>query len=129
MWRNLVGSGSRTVQTAEEHSEHVERLVADLRITAARYPTDPRLKRLVAKLSAASPRFVELWGAAPQPTGEQSRHKVIDHPTVGQITLECDTLIVAGHDLRVMAYTAEPGTDDADRLQLAIVLGTQSLVD
>jgi len=28
-----------------------------------------------------------------------------------------------------MVYTAAPGTEDADRLQLAIVLGTQSLVE
>jgi hypothetical protein len=39
------------------------------------------------------------------------------------------SLIVAGDDLRVMVYTAEPGTEDAERLALAIVLGTQSLVD
>jgi len=35
---------------------------------------------------------------------------------------------VAGDDLRIMVYTAEPGTEDAVRLELAIVLGTQSLV-
>ena len=28
-----------------------------------------------------------------------------------------------------MIYTAEPETEDAERLALAIVLGTQSLVD
>jgi hypothetical protein len=43
--------------------------------------------------------------------------------------VDCDTLIVAADDLRIMIYTAEPDTEDADRLALAIVLGTQSLVD
>jgi hypothetical protein len=47
---------------------------------------------------------------------------------VGLIRLECHTLVVAGDDLRIMAYTAEPHTEDAQRLELAIVLGTQSLV-
>jgi len=28
-----------------------------------------------------------------------------------------------------MNYTAEPATEDAERLALAIVLGTQSLID
>jgi hypothetical protein len=28
-----------------------------------------------------------------------------------------------------MIYTAEPDTEDAERLTLAIVLGTQSLID
>ena len=36
-------------------------------------------------------------------------------------------LAVAGSDLRVMVYTAEPGTEDADRLALLMVLGTQEL--
>jgi hypothetical protein len=129
VWRNIVGSRSRAVQTAEEHREQIARLVADLRMTAARYPHDAHLRRLVAELRAASPQFVELWETAADPgPSEPSRHKVIEHPVVGPITLDCDTLVVAGDDLRIMAHTAEPGTVDAERLQLAIVLGTQELV-
>jgi len=130
VWRNIVGPRSRARQTAEEHAEQVARLVADLRTTVARYPHDTRLRRLVTDLRAASPDFERLWNtvtdAAP---GEQSRHKVIDHPAVGPITVDCDTLVVAQDDLRIMVYTAAPGTEDAERLQLAIVLGTQSLVE
>ncbi len=130
VWRNVVGGGSRTVQTAEEHAEQVALLVADLRMTTLRYPADIRLRRLVADLRAASPRFVELWESVPHPApAERSRHKVIEHPAVGRIALECDTLIVAGDDLRIMVYTAEPDTHDAQRLELAIVLGTQSLIE
>ena len=36
---------------------------------------------------------------------------------------------VAADDLRIMIYTAEPDTEDADRLTFAIVLGTQSFID
>jgi hypothetical protein len=43
--------------------------------------------------------------------------------------LDCDTLVVAADDLRIMIYTAEPETEDAERLALAVVLGTQSLID
>ena len=56
------------------------------------------------------------------------RHKTIAHPAVGAIELDCDTLVVAGDDLRIMIYTAEPGSADAERLALAVVLGTQALV-
>ena len=130
VWRNLLGSGSRTVQTPQEHDEQVAQLVADLRTTASRYPDDPRLRALVAQLHAASPRFADLWRTAPEPPpSEPTRHKTIEHPAVGRIAVDCDTLVVAGEDLRVMVYTAEPGTDDADRLELAIVLGTQTLVE
>jgi transcriptional regulator with XRE-family HTH domain len=130
VWRHLIGPGNRTVHTPEELAQFQSLLVADLRMTAARYPADHELKRLVAELTSRSPRFAELWESGevglPQ---DQSRHKVVDHPDVGLMALDCDTLIVAGDDLRITVYTAEPGTEDAERLALAVVFGTQVLVD
>ncbi len=128
VWRNLVGSGNRAVMTPAERANLEEQLVADLRLTAARYPADRRLRQLVCELSMQSTRFVELWDSdAPAPRPD--RHKVIEHPSVGRIELDCDTLVVAENDLRLMIYSAEPGTVDAERLSLAIVLGTQQLVE
>jgi transcriptional regulator with XRE-family HTH domain len=130
VWRNLVGPGNRAVQSPPEQAHFEAVLVADLRMTAARYPADRELKRLIAELTSQSPRFVELWKSGEVGSHEgQARHKIIDHPGVGLIALDCDTLIVAGDDQRIMVYTAEPGTEDAERLALAIVLGTQALVD
>jgi transcriptional regulator with XRE-family HTH domain len=129
VWRNLVGPGSRAVHTAAERAEFQAGLVANLRLTAGRYPTDRRLRKLISELRAASPRFVELWETAELPDPrDQSRHKIIDHPDVGRITVDCDVLLVAGDDVRITVYTAEPGTEDAEKLDLAIVLGTQALV-
>lgn len=128
VWRNLVGPGNRAVHTAPERATFEEGLVASLRQTAGRYPADRGLHRLIADLRAASPRFVALWASAEMPDPrEQSRRKIIDHPDVGRITLDCDVLLVPGDDLRITVYTAEPGTTDAEKLSLAIVLGTQSL--
>lgn len=130
IWRNLTGLNSRVVHTAEEQADHEARLVADLRLTASRYPADRALRRLIGELAECSPRFAEIWDSdVPASLRDASRRKVIEHPTVGRITLDCDTLIVALDDLRITIYTAEPGTDDAERLALAIVLGTQTLVD
>lgn len=129
VWRNLSGALTRVIHTPDEQQDLHAGLVADLRMTAARYPADPGLKRLITELRAL-PEFVELWeNVATTSDRDQSRHKIIDHPEVGRITLDCDTLMVARDDLRIMVYTAEPGSDDAERLALAIVLGTQSLVD
>ncbi|MDY7089714.1 MAG: helix-turn-helix transcriptional regulator [Actinomycetota bacterium] len=129
IWRNLLGPASRVVHTPQEQAEHVARLVADLRLTASRYPADRALRKLIGDLAEAGPRFAELWDSdtPPPAPGDTSKHKTIDHPAVGRITLDCDTLVVALDDLRIMVYTAEPGTEDADRLALAVVLGTQSL--
>lgn len=130
VWRNLVGPASRAAQTPEEHDWQVAGLVADLRMTAARYPADPALQRLLTALRGQSPAFAVLWTESALPdAGDQSRRKVIDHPDVGPIAVDCDVLTVAGDDVRIMVYSAEPGSEDADRLALAVVLGTQSLID
>jgi transcriptional regulator with XRE-family HTH domain len=129
VWRNLSGAAGRVVHTAQEQADHEARLVADLRLTASRYPADRGLKKLVGELSSSCPRFAGLWAAdAPPPLPDPSKRKIVDHPGAGRITLDCDTLIVAFDDLRITVYTAEPGTEDAERLALAIVLGTQTLV-
>ena len=130
VWRNLTGLRNRVVHTPREQADHEARLVADLRLTASRYPADRALQQLIGDLAAAGPRFGELWEAEPPaPPADYSRHKTVDHPAAGRITLDCDTLVVALDDLRVTVYTAEPGTEDADRLALAVVLGTQTFVE
>ncbi len=130
VWRNLIGPGNRAVHTPAEKAAFEEGLVASLRLTAGRYPTDRTLHALINELRAASQRFVELWETAELPDPRnQSRRKIIDHPDVGVITLDCDVLTVAGDDLHITVYTAEPASQDADKLELAIVLGTQTLSD
>ncbi|WP_405669388.1 helix-turn-helix transcriptional regulator [Streptomyces sp. NBC_01527] len=126
-WRAFLGSGDRVRYTTQSRGAMETAVVADLRTTSGRYPDDQQLRRLVAELRTNSERFAELWDA-----GALGRHeaasKTIDHPQVGSLTLDCDVLSVAGSDLRIMIYTAEPGTQDAERLELLAVLGTQTLV-
>jgi transcriptional regulator with XRE-family HTH domain len=126
LWRHFAGPGSRTRHSPESRLRFEAALVGDLRAAADRYPSDPRLHRLIADLRAASVRFAELWDGGTVGRHDTAR-KVIDHPRVGPLTLDCDVLTVTGSDLRVMIYTAEPGTEDAERLALLTVLGTQTL--
>ncbi|WP_327292824.1 helix-turn-helix transcriptional regulator [Streptomyces sp. NBC_01198] len=127
VWRTFLGSGSRVRHTPRSLRKLEAGQVAGLRATANRYPADLRLRGLIAELRARSERFAELWD-----TGTVERHdvsrKTVDHPQVGTLTLDCDLLSVAGSDLRIMVYTADPGTEDAERLALLAVLGTQTLV-
>jgi transcriptional regulator with XRE-family HTH domain len=127
VWRNFLGPGSRVRHTPHEQRAFETGLVADLRATVSRYPADQRLRRLVGQLRTNSDRFAELWdsGAVGRP---QPAHKTVEHPQAGPLTLDCDVLTVDGSDLRIMIYTAEPGTQDAERLALLSVVGTQSLV-
>ncbi|MGR6974724.1 helix-turn-helix transcriptional regulator [Streptomyces cynarae] len=126
VWRHFAGPGSRARHTPESLRAFEAALVADLRAAAARYPADQRLRRLIGDLRTSSDRFAELWDSGTVGRHEAAR-KIIDHPHVGALTLDCDVLTVAGSDLRIMVYTAEPGTEDAERLALLTVLGTQTL--
>ena len=49
------------------------------------------------------------------------------HPDVGAITLDCDVMTVHGSDLRIVVYSAAPGTDTAGKLALLTVIGTQAM--
>ncbi|MDX3853425.1 helix-turn-helix transcriptional regulator [Streptomyces sp. AK02-01A] len=127
VWRNFLGPPGRVRLTRQSRRALEAAVVADLRVAAGRYPADQRLRRLVAELRASSDRFAELWDSGAVGHHEAAR-KTIDHPHVGALTLDCDVLTVEGSDLRIMIYTAEPGTREADRLALLTVLGTQTLV-
>ncbi|SEM50300.1 helix-turn-helix transcriptional regulator [Streptacidiphilus jiangxiensis] len=126
VWRHFLGRGPAVRYTPEALSAFETALVADLRAAADRYPADRPLRELVAELRRGSPRFAELWAAGAVGVHDAAR-KTVDHPRVGPVTLDCDVLSVAGSDLRIMVYTAEPGTEDADRLALLMVVGTQQL--
>jgi transcriptional regulator with XRE-family HTH domain len=127
VWRAFVGPGSRARLSPEARRQLQVAQVADLRAAAARYPADQGLRRLVTELRAGSERFTELWDSGAVGHHVAAR-KTIDHPHVGPVELDCDVLTVAGSDLRIMIYTAEPGTEDAERLALLTTLGTQTPV-
>jgi hypothetical protein len=128
VWCNFLGPGSRVRHTPESLRDLQTAQVAALRATASRYPVDQRVRRLVAELRANSDLFAELWDSGAVGGQPVASRKTIDHPQVGPLTLDCDVLTVAGADLTIMIYTAEPGTQDAERLSLLAVLGTQTMV-
>ncbi|MEV8599348.1 helix-turn-helix transcriptional regulator [Streptomyces griseoviridis] len=127
VWRAFLGPGGRVRHTPDELRNFRTGLVSQLRAATARYPADPELRRLAAELRSHSPLFAGLWEEGTVVRNEGAR-KTVDHPHVGALTLDCDILHVTGNDLTLLIYTAEPGTEDAERLDLLAVLGTQSLV-
>ncbi len=124
LWRHFTGGPGRVTHTADDEPRFEASAVADLRTAAARYPHDTGLHDLVADLRAASPRFAQLWDGRGVGAHERDR-KTVHHPELRPVTVDCDVLTAAGSDLRVVAFTAAPGSEDADKLRLLGVLGTQ----
>ncbi|MGB6454689.1 MAG: helix-turn-helix transcriptional regulator [Streptosporangiaceae bacterium] len=126
IWRMFTGKSTRLRKSNTEADDFETNAVADLRRAAGSYPDDASLRRLVDELRQASPRFARLWAERVVST-TASTSKTVVHPEVGPITLDCDVLTVAGADLRLVVYTAEPSSPDADRLRLVQVIGIQQI--
>jgi transcriptional regulator with XRE-family HTH domain len=117
--------GPSWVEREPGEDELFERdLAGDLHRQLARHPDDPAVRAIVDELLAASERFVALWAERPASFAATSR-KTFHHPAVGKITVDCDVLEVMGTDLRLVIWTAAPGTSDANALALLSVVGLQ----
>jgi len=125
-WRYFTGQRSRFARDPAQDEAFELTSVGQLRAVAARYPQDEGVRSLVAELLAVSPRFAELWSAGGVADWRGER-KAIHHPEVGVVEVDCDVYLVQGTDLRVIVYTAEPGSEAAQQLALIRVLGLQSL--
>jgi len=128
--RHFTGLPTRVVRTRVEQGEFEEAVVADLRSSSGKYPNDQCLAQLIADLREASPRFRILWESRRVGVYEQE-HKTIDHPQLGMLQVDCDILTTHRNDLRVVVYTAAPGSPSAKGLEelSATCTGKPQLVD
>jgi transcriptional regulator with XRE-family HTH domain len=119
--------GSSRVDVGPEQRERLDRaLVSDLRHSAARYPTDPGLNKLVAELRAGSHRFERLWTLR-ELDGRHSDRKRIRHPELGPLDLDCNVLQIQADDQTLLVYSAAPGSREAEALALLSVVGLQQV--
>jgi transcriptional regulator with XRE-family HTH domain len=124
VWRSFHGDEGRVQHPFRE--DYKKSLVADLRDVASRYPADRELAGMIGALRASSPEFARMWeGSGVARHGNE--RKVIDHPELGELELDCDVLSVHGTDLRIIVFTAASGSEAAGKLQLLTVLGTETM--
>ncbi|WP_067431999.1 helix-turn-helix transcriptional regulator [Nocardioides jensenii] len=124
VWQRFLGEQGRVANTPEEAAKSAAQSVGSLRAAAAKYPHDAPLQELIEALRAASPEFRRLWtetDVAPW----RSHTKTIRHPEIGDLTLECDSMVLPDTDQSVIVYSAEPGSDAAQKLDLLRVIGMQ----
>jgi transcriptional regulator with XRE-family HTH domain len=125
-WRHFMRV-PRVIDFDEQHTQaFANDLVADLREAVGRYPLDNGLQSLVRRLSAESPDFRHRWGQA-HIARHGSSTKTATATPVGPIAIDCDVLTAPGTDSRIVVYTVAPGSQNASRLALLKVAGTQTL--
>jgi len=98
-------------------------LVAGFRASVGAETDDPRLVELVGELSLASPSFREHW-ARHDVLVREGQVVTLDHPEVGQLTLNREKLAVGGAPgMTLVVYHADPSTPDAQKL---LILGSRT---
>ena len=124
VFRWFTDPASRAIYPVEDHPVRARQFVAGLRGAVARDPEEPTAKALLASLLETGEEFRALWAAHEVPSGESIRKRLV-HPRVGTIEIDCQTLVAETEGQLLLVYTATPGTEDAEKLRLIGVLGTQ----
>ncbi|MDQ7809667.1 helix-turn-helix transcriptional regulator [Amycolatopsis sp. A133] len=106
-----------------DRGRHGRFLVASLRAAGA---SDTRAAGLARLLAAKSAEFARLWEAH-EVAVPFERRKTLVHPGVGEIALDCQLLFTDDLGQLLLVFTATPGTEDAEKLQLLSVVGPELL--
>ena len=97
-------------------------IVSDLRRATGRFPESTRLTDLINELTTGNERFAELWASGAVGAHQEDR-KIVDHPAVGPITVDCDVMTDGDADRKIVMLTAAPDTEDEIKLRLAALSG------
>jgi len=126
VYRWYTDPASRDVYHRDDHELRGRIFVAELRTVYSREGENSRAGAIVRELLAKSPEFTAVWAAHEVAEKHPSTKRLV-HAEVGDLTLHCQTLLDTDAGHRLLVYTAEPGSVDADKLDLIRVIGTQTL--
>jgi len=125
-YRWFTDQKARDPYPAKERALLSRVYVAGLRQVVARRGPGSRAIQLAQLLEGQSQEFRDLWadqevGIVPTDT------KRFQHPEVGMLELDCQTLFDPVQSHRLLVYTAVPGSESYEKLQLLSVIGSQTL--
>ncbi len=126
IYRWFTDPDERRIYPLEEHPTHARVLASQLRQVLLREGPRGRAAQLVGELRLASAEFVDVW--AEHPIGwRYSEQKRLVHPRLGELKLHCQSLLDPEQSQTLLVFTAPPGSESHDKLQLLSVIGTQNL--
>jgi transcriptional regulator with XRE-family HTH domain len=126
IYRWFTDESVRTIYPVEDHPSHSRAFAADLRGALATDATRTRAEDLVTDLLARSDEFCAIWEAH-EVGVRRNDVKRFTHPVVGNLELYCQILLDQDQSQALLVFTATPGTDSQDKLDLLAVLGQQRM--
>ncbi|AQZ63960.1 putative DNA-binding protein [[Actinomadura] parvosata subsp. kistnae] len=103
-------------------------LVANLRAAYGSRGPQSRAGELVRALRKVSDEFAELWDRH-EVAKRFEDHKILIHPELGEIELDCQVLFTEDQSQALLVLTAPPRTEGYEKLRLLAVLGQQRFTD
>lgn len=126
VYRWFAHPESRALYREPELSTHSRTLVSSLRSVVTADGPKSHAATIVRALQKLSPEFAEIW-AAHEVGVAHSRTKRFRHEVVGELELYCELIDNRGQQQTLIVFTAEPGSESAEKLELLAVLGSQTL--
>lgn len=125
-YRWFTHPATRDLYVAEEHDFMSRMFASGLRELATKRGPGSRAAEFASRLRRESAEFDELWQA--HEVGIRPKDlKRFQHPMLGVLELSCQTLQDPEQAHLLLVYTAVPGSESHEKLQLLSVLGTQEL--
>lgn len=126
-YRWFTDPAARDIYPAEDHEFYSRMYVSGLRAVLGRRGPESQAARLAELLTARSDEFRVLWDA--HEVGIKPREvKRYRHPTVGALELNCQILLDPEESHSLLVYTAAPGSESHEKLQLLSVIGAPTAV-
>ncbi len=125
-YRWFIVPSTRELYAPDDHAFLTRMFVSGLREVATLRGPGSRAAHYVDLLLAQSEEFRGVWddhevGIRPHDV------KRYVHPELGALELTCQTLLDPGQSHHLLVYTAAPGSESHEKLQLLSVIGAQAL--
>ncbi len=126
VYRWFTDPATRRLYPVEDHPMHSRVFASGLREAATRRGPRSRAARLAELLLRESEEFGEVWNEH-EVGARYSEAKRLVHPELGLLDLSCQTLLDPEQSHALLVYTATPGSESYEKLQLLSVIGTQTI--
>jgi transcriptional regulator with XRE-family HTH domain len=124
IYRWFTDPAERLIYPEDDRPRQSRAQVASLRAAYGTMGPRSTAGDLVRALQKASPEFAALWERH-EVAQRFADHKILVHPEVGPIELDCQALFTEDQSQLLLVLTAPPHTEGYEKLELLSVLGQQ----
>jgi transcriptional regulator with XRE-family HTH domain len=124
IYRWFTDPAERRIYPEDDQSRQSRSQVANLRAAYGVMGPRSAAGELVRALQKASTEFAALWDRH-EVAQRFADHKILLHPELGPIELDCQVLFTEDQSQALLVLTAPPHTEGYEKLQLLSVLGQQ----